>query len=331
MTKFFTDPSSRLTALIEALAPKFRQRFLEVVASIKAQVDLDSIQALLEAGDVGGALVSAEVAALRMSNYYGDVMTIVAEDTAEVIGDALQVIVNYDQANTGAIAAMQANQLRLVREFTDEQRLATQEALLDGIKRGLNPRETAIAIRDSIGLTQYQQRIINNYRDQLQNMDRRALDRSLRDKRFDRTVLGSIDKDKALTQAQIDKMVSRYTERWVKYRSEVISRTETLRAAHEGSHEMYRQAINNGTLNADDTVFTWDTSRDSRVRDPAHTAMQGQQRKFGEPFVSGKGHLLIHPGDRNAPAEETVQCRCAVTVRFTDSAKQANFFTLVTH
>lgn len=320
MADFFNDPSSRLQELIAHVAPKFRARFLDVVRSVKDSVVLDQIQALLESGQVDEALVTVEVAALKLSNTFGEVMILSGHQTAEVIGEALQVIVNFDQVNTAALDAMTRNQLRLVREFMNEQRLATQEALIEGIRRGLNPREQALAFRDSIGLTQYQQQIVNNYRRNLENLEANALGRALRDRRFDRTVAAALDSGTALTQAQVDRMVERYTERWIKYRAEVIARTEALRSVHEGSNLMYQQAIESGTLTEGDLERTWDPSGDSRVRD-SHAAMYGQKRGMGQPFLSGLGNSLMYPGDISAPGEDTIQCRCAVTTRFSNRAK----------
>lgn len=320
MTEFFDDPSSRLQALIAQVEPKFRARFLEVVASIKDSMTLTEIQNLLELGRVDEAIVTAEVAALRLSNTFGQVFILAGEEAAAFIGSKLHVIVNFDQVNTSALDAMTRNQLRIVREFVAEQKLATQEALLDGIRRGINPNQMAIAVRDSIGLTQYQQQIINNYRRQLEQLDSRAFARALRDKRFDRTLTSAIANDQALTPAQIERMVERYREKWLKYRSEVIARTEALRSVHEGTDNMYRQAIDDGTLDPDDLVRTWDTSKRPNVRD-SHRAMEGQQRKINEPFVSGLGNHLMRPGDINAPAADTVECKCAVTTRFSNRAK----------
>jgi len=322
MTKFFDDPASRLHELIASVQPKFRARFLEVVASIKDSFTLKGIEDLISLGRIDEALVTAEVAALRLSNTFGQVFQLSGQAAADFIGNKLQLIVNFDQVNVSALDAMTRNQLRLVREFVAEQRLATREALLDGIQRGINPREMAIQVRQSIGLTQYQQQIVNNYRRNLETLDARALGRALRDKRFDRTVLNAIANDRSLTKDQIDKMVERYSQKWLRYRSEVIARTESLRSVHEGTDNMYHQAVQNGTLDSGDMVRTWDTSGDARVRDPAHTKMQGQQRGLDEPFVSGAGNQIMRPGDTDAPASETVQCRCAITTRFSDRAKQ---------
>jgi hypothetical protein len=52
----------------------------------------------------------------------------------------------------------------------------------------------------------------------------------------------------------------------------------------------------------------WVTRRDERVR-PAHAGADGQTVPVSEPFIVG-GYSMMHPGDRNAPIDLTVNCRC---------------------
>ena len=212
---------------------------------------------------------------------------------------------------------MNRNTLRMVRGFSSEQRTVTRNALARGIREGLNPRDVARTFRDSIGLTKTQEQWVANYRRSLSTLDRDALSRALRDKRFDRTVAAAIADGRPLSTTQIEAMVKRYSERMVKYRSEVIARTEALRSVHQGTEAMYEQAIQNGELKADSLSREWNTANDERVRE-SHASMHGQVQPFGQPFVSGAGNLLNYPGDPEAPAEEVIQCRCVVGTRITN-------------
>lgn len=53
----------------------------------------------------------------------------------------------------------------------------------------------------------------------------------------------------------------------------------------------------------------WITARDLRRR-ASHVPMEGQCKPIDQPFVSGAGNLLMHPGDPNGPPEEVINCRC---------------------
>lgn len=309
------DPASRLETLINQAEPRIRDSFLRAVQSVRSQRSLTELIRLLEAGQLEEALDLIEEIPALLATQVSFTLVTSGEDTAELIARVLNRPVSFDQTNTRAVNIMQNNRLRLIREFSTEQRNATRQALVDGIARGMNPRQQARAFRDSIGLTTRQLQAVQRYRSLLEMNSRQVLDRQLRDRRFDRTVQRAIDTDTPLTTQQIDRMVERYQERYLRYRSEVIARTEALRSVHQGSEEMYQQAFDAGTLDPGALVRTWVTARDTRVRD-SHNGMNRQQRAFGETFTSDNGIPLRYPGDENAPASETVQCRCVLTTRF---------------
>ena len=310
-----TDPSSRLQAVIDRIQPAMRARFLQIVRDIKDELTLDLIEEFLATGQIDAALATAEVASLKLGRAWGEAFVFAGDEAAKFLAGALHIAVNFDEINDWALSRMKENQLRLVREFGAEQRRATKEAIEDGIRRGVNPRQVAREFRDSIGLTQRQVQAVNNYRRMLENNDLNALTRQLRDKRFDSSFRRAVREGRPLGQEQIDKMVGRYRERYLKYRSEVIARTEALRSANEGTDSLYRQAIDDGTLNANDLEREWMTAADERVRG-YHRYMHHQRRPIGESFMSGSGARLCYPGDADAPASETVQCRCVVATRF---------------
>ena len=184
----------------------------------------------------------------------------------------------------------------------------------------MTPREMARAFRDSIGLTQTQEQWVENYRRNLSDLDRRALDRTLRDGRFDRTVRRAIDTGKPLSTDKIDKLVARYRERMVAYRAEVIARTEALKSAHMGVREMYGQAIELGELDPRLLRSIWNTAGDEMVRDfgngaaTSHRTMHNQERLWGEPHTSGAGNMAFDPGTFGV-AEDDIQCRCVRSTR----------------
>ena len=304
-----------IEALIAKLEPKIRKAFLQGIHRIKSSMDLKEIENLLQLGKIDEALRSTQAAIDKLANDIISYTIVAGKDTANLLEDVLNVQITFDQTNIRAVNAMRQNKLRMVREFTDEQRRATREALTSGITQGVNPRVQALAFRDSIGLTLKQQQAVNNYRRLLENNSSEALSRKLRDKRFDSSVERAIKDGQVLDKSTIDRMVTRYQERYIRYRSEVIARTEALRSAHEGSEEMYAQAIESGSLNPEKLIRTWVTAKDERVRS-SHAAMSGQTRAIGQPFTTGEGFNLMRPGDSTAPASETVQCRCIVTTTF---------------
>lgn len=304
----------RLAILLTVEEMRLRRRLREILDNLKARLGTEELaRAIIEgrAQDLVGAeaLRSAEqmAAAVRLSY-------LAAADSAAAAMSAAVGITTYDVTNTRAVERMRRAQLDMVVEFTSEQREIVRNALTRGIIAGQNPRVTALDIRGDIGLTTYQQRIVDNYRHALETGSRNALDRELRDRRFDRTVEAALRAGRRLSREQIDKMVDRYRERWLHHRAETLARDQSLRAVHEGDEDLFRQLVESGEVAPDALARTWITAKDSRVRD-SHAAMEGQTRSFGIPFVSGNGNLLRHPGDAAAPASESVQCRCTLATR----------------
>jgi hypothetical protein len=236
---------------------------------------------------------------------------------------ALTVSVSFNQVNTAAVEAMQTNRLRLIREFSNEQRAATHQALLRGIQEGANPIEQARAFRDSIGLTKAQEAAIANYKRLLKNVGsdkaatRNVLDRALRDGRFDRTVARAAREGVALDAAQIDRMTARYREKMIKYRAEMIARTEALSSVNQGVDQMYQQAYDSGALKPEEVKEKWVSAHDARVRS-SHSHLNGQIHNVGEKWQGADGELR-YPGDPEAPASERIHCRCIVTRRLEPS------------
>lgn len=306
----FVDPAKRIFDLINKYEVRLNREFLVMINSIKDEFVLKEIEQLIISGRLNEAFNTIEAYVNRFAGQINNTFVASGAGTADILSSL--VVLDFDITNVRAVNIMRLNRLEFVREFMEEQRLATRYALMDGISRGLNPRDQARLFRGSIGLTSRQQQAVINYRALLEQNSLEALNRKLRDARFDRSVLAAIRDGRALTPDQIDRMVGRYQERYVKYRSEVIARTEALSSVHEGKEEMYQQAFDSGVLDPDRCIRRWHATRDARVRD-THWPMSRQERKIGEPFTTGAGVSIMYPGDRNAPAKERIQCRCGTS------------------
>ncbi len=311
------DKVERLLKLIARAEPRLRNALFNAVMATRKALDLDELAALIEAGDYDGALqAAARSGAVSLADEYASVYALTGKSTAAFLEDVLDVTVRFDGVNVRAVEYLQTERLRFIREFTNDQRAATRAALVDAMERGINPRETARVFRDSIGLTERQQLAVLRYRQLLESGSLEALDRRLRDGRFDRTVRRAIKEGKPLTKDQVDLMVTRYGQRYVKYRSEVIGRTEALRAVHAASDEAYRQAVEDGHIRVDQLKRKWVTAKDERVR-KSHARLNGLVRGMDESWPADEGAIRF-PGDPEAPASETIQCRCALSTRIND-------------
>lgn len=316
------DPRERIERLIASADRQIQRAFLDMIASVRNEQDLAVIAGLIEAGRVEEAVQrAARDMAERLSSTTSSIYMLAADGTAKFFTDAVEIALDFDRTNDRAIRYLRANRMDLIREIGNDVRGAVREALVAGTTRGLNPRDQARQFRSAIGLTARQERAVQNYRRLLEQGSAEALQRELRDRRFDRRVLRAVEGVGGfdpLSADEIDRMEDRYRARYIKYRAEVIGRTEALRAVHAGTEEMMQQAIDSGKIQPGQLERQWNTSIDGRERD-SHRAMDQQTRGMGEPFRSGDGFSLMFPGDPNAPPEETVQCRCVLTTRVVTS------------
>lgn len=313
------DPADRLARLIDGQEARIATIFRTAVADLKDELDLDELADLLEQGRVNEALDRLRHVAESLGSASNVTFVTAGQSTADFLRNAGVGRIVFDQVNLNAVAAMQGTRLELIREFTAEQLKATSMALVSGVEAGTNPRAAARNFRDSIGLTSTQWGHVASYRAALERVGtddqaaQNALGRALRDGRGDKTVMAAARASRPIPPEKIDWLVSRYTARYVKHRAEVIGRTEAMRAANQGNEEAYRQAIAAGTIRAEQIKRTWRTRLDGRER-RTHLFLNDQERGWGETWVTENGELR-YPGDPEAPAKETIQCRCAILTR----------------
>ena len=86
------------------------------------------------------------------------------------------------------------------------------------------------------------------------------------------------------------------------YRTEMIVRTETIRAANASANALY------GTWGA--KRKEWLATMDNRVRD-THAAINGKHIAIDAKFDVG-GSALRFPGDPEGSGSETINCRCTL-------------------
>jgi hypothetical protein len=242
-------------------------------------------------------------------------------------GDLTSTVgLSFDPELAAAADLMAEADLDFIAEFTDSQREAVRRALVTALRQGKGTQSVARAFRNSIGLTAFQQDAVDNYRGLLENNSAMALDRVLRDRRYDPGLTDALVADEPLSDARIDAMVDRYASRYLAYRAETIARTETTRVLNQARQQGTEEVVASADIPEDDVVRTWSAVQDNRTRD-THAEMDGQERGLNEPFDSPSGAQLMYPGDPSAPADEVINCRCAVLISFKSGAPTAEVAT----
>lgn len=308
------DEKARLEQLLATMEKRVAAAFRTFIAETTSEAMVRHVVQLVSLGRINEALgvIDSQVASMAgsITSVFQDAAT--AETVAliqQVVG-TVPVSITFAPTNPRAAALMRAERLEFIREFSDEQRAVVRDVISAGLQSGEGPRQIATDFRAAIGLTQSQLDTVANYRRLLEQGSADALNRALRDRRFDGSVQRAADGGKPLQADQIDKMVERYRQRMLAYRAENIARTEAGRALSLGRDEAMQQQIDSGAVSADLVDQKWATIIDGRER-LSHETMNDQVVPWGQPFISGAGNRLRYPHDPQAPADEICGCRCS--------------------
>lgn len=304
----------RINRLLRSQESQVRTAFADFISQVRSDSFLRRVRGLLENDDVTGALALLDSVVMDLSGVLPGVFEAVGvAETNRLKRElgAAGISLNFDPGNPRAAALMAQARLDFVTNFTEDQRAITQAALTGALDSGVGPLAAARVFRDSIGLNTPQLAAVESYRTALESGSADALDRAVRDRRFDRTISSAFENDVPLTDDQIDMMVGRYGDRMLALRADTIARTEVQRSLNEARQEGLQQSIDELGIDPSRITRIWRATQDDRTRD-THAAMDGQEVGLDEPFESPSGAELMFPGDPDAPPEETINCRCVI-------------------
>lgn len=264
-------------------------------------------------------------------------------------------VFQFDALNPKVTSFLDKYELDLIVEIDDKAREGIRHVVNQGLKNGANPRDTARDVRQIVGLTERQAAAVGAFRKQLQTFHEKKsasrmnlggkvsraaggaqtfavdgsgkpldgiFDRRLRDFRYDKTLQAAMDTGKPLTPAQIDKMVEAYSRKYRRYRSEMIARTESLRATNAGILASWQQAAQAGLVDEEAMRKTWLTAKDERTCPiclpmPAlNRGAEGYGIHINVQFNTGHGYGVQMPPLHPA-------CRCTIFIRYVPAALAA--------
>ena len=307
--------ADRLEALIADFEASIRGAFRDFIRVANSDVALARINELLEFGDIEGALQVVESYIRRFADNIALIQTEIGADAAAeltLIASTTPMAISFDPSYPRAAQLIAASRLALITQMTTVQREAVRESISQGFMSGAGTMDISRSFRAAIGLHTQQVRWAASYERRLRLLDAKALSMDLRDRRFDRSVLRAIQRGRPLTEDKIARMVERYRARALMYRADMIARTEAVRATSLARHEAMLQMIQQTGIDPRRIVRVWNATKDNRVRD-YHADMEQQRVGINEAFTDGNGNALRWPGDPMAPANTTINCRCAVT------------------
>ena len=333
--------------LFEEFRAGIRSAFINAILTKCTAVEIDELERLIRDGNIEGA-----VAILRLDNAIIDdvieEVRIAYRKHGTLYVEELKPPPDIRRARSAAFTFELLGNPRaeqwlieessnLIVEVVEQQRQMARSLIAENVVRANNPRDVAIQLvgrynRNTrkrhggvIGLTENQERWVSNTEAELRRGDYNSyLARKLRDKRYDSTVRKHRKAKTAIPTKTIDKMVLAYQSRALRYRGEVIGRTESLRAMNVAHmHALEGVIEKGGIVNRQNAKREWNATLGSpRTRD-THIAVHGQVRGIDETWTVGNSELR-YPGDPQGEAKEVIQCRC-VTISRVDWLAEAEF------
>ena len=301
---------------------RIRKGLIEAFNKIRNQATLKELEEAIRSGGVEGIMRymdrSPQLISANIRSEINDAIRDSGRASISLIpkGAIVEEAFRFSTTNPYSVEAIRRYELNLIQQISNETRNAVRRGVEADIIAGRNPIDTARTFRENIGLTTRQEQAVRNYQRALEDLDTTALNRELRDKRFDSRVMRRIKEERPFTKKEVEKMTRRYREKYIKYRSQVIARTESLRAVSIGNHEAVNQMVQEGAIDKTRVRKFWVTARDEKVR-ASHSFIPDLNRSGVEldaPFNTPLGALRF-PRDPWGSAANTVQCRCSVVYR----------------
>ncbi len=97
-------------------------------------------------------------------------------------------------------------------------------------------------------------------------------------------------------------------------RGEAIGMNETMTALHKARHDAVAQQIASGKIAQQDVRKVWKHTAQEHPR-LHHLAMNGKSVVWGEKFVLPNGVEMDYPHAPDAPANETLFCKCQFSIK----------------
>lgn len=353
--------SQTIQALIAKLEPDLRDAFRAAMQELRDGVDMRALTAALEANDIEAAIRALNIERAAFNGYlsaktqgYAAAGVASGVYAGRALNAALAAIpgtpdspiqFRFDMSNPRAEAWIRTQAGERITGYVQEQVDAAREVIGRSYARGEGPQTIATDLAGRInratgkreggilGLNRPQAEFAQTVHEKLRDGDIRGLfvrnretgelrPRYTRmDGRDIRTLRSRLASGKPLTEAEIERISGRYSDRLLARRAEDVARTETAQAVEAARKESYSQALDKAGREDGDVSKTWDHNGDEKDARPDHVAMNGVTVVgLSTPFVLPNGAVMQHSHDPAGGAENNVNCLCDTTYRI-DFAK----------
>ncbi len=214
----------------------------------------------------------------------------------------------FNAAHPDVIQFARQHAAEAVVGVAKETKRVIAEVIARGAERGLTVVEQARAIREVVGLPPNWAQAPALRADELRAGQTAAATARRLSAATKQQIRAAIRTGK-VTDAFVRKVQDEYTASLINRRALTIARTESIRVAHHGLQEGWRQAQAQGVLPPSTRKF-WIVTPDERLS-PEHAripSMNPKGRKIEEAFVTTEGLHMYPPSRPN--------CRCGVALAF---------------
>lgn len=201
------------------------------------------------------------------------------------------VSVMFDHLSPTVIDAIRGLETEAINTLQADVKEVSRAFLENGLRDGRAPIVVARELRSIIGLAPNQLDAVENFRRMLEEGDREALTRQLRDRRFDTVLRRMLGADgPGLSSAQVETMTSAYNRKFVAFNANVNAQTHTFDSYKVGQKLAWEEADEKGVIPVGFILMRqWIGKDDGRER-PEHLAMNNEIVPADQPYSNGQSY-----------------------------------------
>lgn len=324
----------QLSDLIAKQRPQLQRAFRLAIRNIVSDVTLNRVVMALRRNDIEAAIDALGVSRAAFSPFvqamtsaYAQAGTIAAASNVWLTPTG-RVKTRFDLANTIANEFITGYSSNLVTGLADDTKDALRVAIRAGYEHGRGPLDISRDLVGRIGangrrtggivgLNEPQARAVQSMRARLASGDpvemRKVLSMTRRDRRLDGIVQRAINEGRALSQADINRLTGRYSDRLLALRGETIARTETAAAVENARYDAFKMGMDENNVPDWAVEKTWLHGGGNKDPRDDHAAFSGTKvTGLNTPFVLPDGTRMQGPHDTSlgAGAKHVVNCTC---------------------
>jgi len=276
----------RLHEIADRMEPSVRRLFLEGIENLRDNASIEDLKRAIEQQNQGAILQILQS---------GDIYFPVSEKLLEAIQESAKdksilpeaaALLVWDSLRPRNVQFLREYRTGFIAGVDKKTQEGIRQIIVDTFRYGGTTDDQAKRIINLVGLTDRQAIAVTNFRNMLVSEGK--------------------------TTSQIERLVGAYRKRQLRYRANVIARTETIRAVNAGIYAAMRQALDEGLVTRIRRV--WETVPDDRLcewcasLDGAEVGMEDNysatvDRPVGGPLTYTTLYPPLHPN-----------CRCVISV-----------------